>query len=128
MKQLVRNSGYQLWFSDCQAICWNNCSCIACNTVFTNGIGCQLWREKFPRAQVGDANQEELYVLSSSKDTGKESLCIVFLKATKTKYWVNLTSSSNLQSKYMIENSKKVQLYSWYFNSSSTFKGAIAKP
>ncbi|CBI18322.3 unnamed protein product, partial [Vitis vinifera] len=78
MKQSVLNSGYpslmnidtSLGLSDCQAICRNNCSCTACNTVFTNGTGCQFWRDKLPRAQVGDANQEELYVLSSSKDTG----------------------------------------------------------
>ncbi|WJZ91055.1 hypothetical protein VitviT2T_010164 [Vitis vinifera] len=79
MKQSVLNSGYpslmnidtSLGLSDCQAICRNNCSCTACNTVFTNGTGCQFWRDKLPRAQVGDANQEELYVLSSSEDIGK---------------------------------------------------------
>ncbi|XP_019076788.1 G-type lectin S-receptor-like serine/threonine-protein kinase CES101 isoform X1 [Vitis vinifera] len=78
MKQSVLNSGYpslmnidtSLGLSDCQAICRNNCSCTACNTVFTNGTGCQFWRDKLPLARVGDANQEELYVLSSSKDTG----------------------------------------------------------
>ncbi|KAL6338338.1 hypothetical protein AAG906_018687 [Vitis piasezkii] len=78
MKQSVLNSGYpslmnidtNLGLSDCQAICRNNCSCTTCNTVFTNGTGCQFWRDKLPRARVGDANQEELYVLSSSKDTG----------------------------------------------------------
>ncbi|XP_034690509.1 G-type lectin S-receptor-like serine/threonine-protein kinase At1g61420 [Vitis riparia] len=79
MKQSVLNSGYpslmnidtSLGLSDCQAICRNNCSCTACNTVFTNGTGCQFWRDELPRAQVGDANQEELYVLSSSEDKGK---------------------------------------------------------
>ena len=79
MKQSVLNSGYpslmdidtSLGLSDCQAICRNNCSCTACNTVFTNGSGCQFWKDKLPRAQVGDANQEELYVLSSSEDMGK---------------------------------------------------------
>ncbi|CBI18318.3 unnamed protein product, partial [Vitis vinifera] len=48
MKQSVHISGSpssikensSLGFSDCQAICRNNCSCTACNTVFTNGIGC----------------------------------------------------------------------------------------
>ncbi|XP_034680644.1 S-locus-specific glycoprotein S13-like [Vitis riparia] len=78
MKQSVLNSAYpslmnidtSLGLSDCQAICRNNCSCTACNTVFTNGTGCQFWRDELPRAQVGDANQEELYVLSSSEDIG----------------------------------------------------------
>ncbi|RVW87337.1 G-type lectin S-receptor-like serine/threonine-protein kinase [Vitis vinifera] len=53
MKQSVLNSGYpslmnidtSLGLSDCQAICRNNCSCTACNTVFTNGTGCQFWRD-----------------------------------------------------------------------------------
>ncbi|KAL6338322.1 hypothetical protein AAG906_018669 [Vitis piasezkii] len=80
---LFVKEGYQLWFSDCQAICRNNCSCTACNTVFTNGTGCQLWREKFPRAQVGDANQEELYVLSSSKDKDVQP-CDVEVSGGKT--------------------------------------------
>ncbi|KAL6337973.1 hypothetical protein AAG906_005943 [Vitis piasezkii] len=61
MKQSVLNSGYpslmnidtNLGLSDCQAICRNNCSCTTCNTVFTNGTGCQFWRDKLPRARVG---------------------------------------------------------------------------
>ena len=93
MKQAVLDSGYpslmnldtSLGLSDCQAICWNNCSCTACNTVFTNGTGCQFWRDKLPRAQEGDANQGQLYVLSSSKHSkGKVSLFIIlFLKVAK---------------------------------------------
>nr|CAN67086.1 hypothetical protein VITISV_031091 [Vitis vinifera] len=82
MKQSVLNSGYpslmnidtSLGLSDCQAICRNNCSCTACNTVFTNETGCQFWRDKLPRARVGDANQEELYVLSSSKDIDENKI------------------------------------------------------
>ena len=57
--------------SDCQAICWNNCSCTACNTIYTNGTGCRFWSTKFTQAYAGDANRETLYVLSSSRVTGK---------------------------------------------------------
>ncbi|KAL6338319.1 hypothetical protein AAG906_018666 [Vitis piasezkii] len=56
--------------SDCQAICWNNCSCTACNTIYTNGTGCRFWSTKFTQAYAGDANREALYVLSSSRVTG----------------------------------------------------------
>ncbi|CBI18317.3 unnamed protein product, partial [Vitis vinifera] len=56
--------------SDCQAICWNNCSCTACNTIYTNGTGCRFWSTKFTQTYAGDANREALYVLSSSRVTG----------------------------------------------------------
>ncbi|KAJ9697300.1 hypothetical protein PVL29_009200 [Vitis rotundifolia] len=104
MKQSVLNSGYPslmnidtgLGLSDCQAICWNNCSCTACNTVFTNGTGCQFWRDKLPRARVGDANQEELYVLSSSKETGRSLYYWIWISELKLeKFWVSSGETGN---------------------------------
>uniref|UniRef100_F6GYE3 Receptor-like serine/threonine-protein kinase n=1 Tax=Vitis vinifera TaxID=29760 RepID=F6GYE3_VITVI len=81
MKQSVLISGSpssikensSLGLSDCQAICWNNCSCTAYNSIYTNGTGCRFWSTKFAQALKDDANQEELYVLSSSRVTGKRS-------------------------------------------------------
>ncbi|XP_034691540.1 G-type lectin S-receptor-like serine/threonine-protein kinase RKS1 [Vitis riparia] len=78
MKQSVLRSGYpslmnidtSLGLSDCQAICWNDCSCTAYNSIDTNGTGCLFWSTKFAQALKDDANQEELYVLSSSRVTG----------------------------------------------------------
>ncbi|XP_034691903.1 G-type lectin S-receptor-like serine/threonine-protein kinase CES101 isoform X1 [Vitis riparia] len=78
MKQSVLRSGSpssmkgnsSLGLSDCQAICWNNCSCTAYNSIHTNGTGCRFWSTKFAQALKDDANQEELYVLSSSRVTG----------------------------------------------------------
>ncbi|KAJ9697291.1 hypothetical protein PVL29_009193 [Vitis rotundifolia] len=78
MKQSVLISGSpssikensSLGLSDCQAICWNNCSCTAYNSLYTNGTGCRFWSTKFAQANKDDANQEELYMLSSSRVTG----------------------------------------------------------
>ncbi|KAL6338010.1 hypothetical protein AAG906_007825 [Vitis piasezkii] len=82
MKQSVLRSGSpssmkgnsSLGLSDCQAICWNNCSCTAYNSIYTNGTGCRFWSTKFAQALKDDANQEELYVLSSSRVTDPLSL------------------------------------------------------
>ncbi|KAL6337982.1 hypothetical protein AAG906_005955 [Vitis piasezkii] len=78
MKQSVLISGSpssikensSLGLSDCRAICWNNCSCTPYNSIYTNGTGCRFWSTKFAQAFKDDANQEELYVLSSSRVTG----------------------------------------------------------
>ncbi|KAL6313303.1 hypothetical protein AAG906_018655 [Vitis piasezkii] len=78
MKQSVLISGSpssineksSLGLSDCQALCWNDCSCTAYNSIYTNGTGCRFWSTKFAQALKDDANQEELYVLSSSRVTG----------------------------------------------------------
>ena len=64
-----------LGLGDCQAICWNNCSCTAYNSIHTNGTGCRFWSTKFAQAYKDDGNQEERYVLSSSRVTG-ESLSV----------------------------------------------------
>ncbi|CBI18331.3 unnamed protein product, partial [Vitis vinifera] len=79
MKQSVLISGSpssikeksSLGLRDCKALCWNDCSCTAYNSLYTNGTGCRFWSTKFAQALKDDANQEELYVLSSSRVTGK---------------------------------------------------------
>ncbi|CBI18321.3 unnamed protein product, partial [Vitis vinifera] len=60
-----------LGLRDCKALCWNDCSCTAYNSLYTNGTGCRFWSTKFALVLKDDANQEELYVLSSSRVTGK---------------------------------------------------------
>ncbi|KAJ9697293.1 hypothetical protein PVL29_009195 [Vitis rotundifolia] len=64
------NVNLSLGLSDCQAICWNNCSCTAYNSIYNNGTGCRFWTTKFAQALKDDSNQEELYVLSSPRVTG----------------------------------------------------------
>ncbi|KAL6337948.1 hypothetical protein AAG906_005911 [Vitis piasezkii] len=75
--------------SDCQATCWNNCSCTACNTIYTNGTGYRFWGTKFTQAYAGDANQEALYVLSSSRVTDPISFTQFCSKPLTTKF-INL--------------------------------------
>ncbi|KAJ9697296.1 hypothetical protein PVL29_009197 [Vitis rotundifolia] len=63
-----------LGLSDCQAICWNNCSCTAYNSINTNVTGCQFWSTKFAQAYKDEGNQQELYVLSSPRVTGEREM------------------------------------------------------
>ncbi|KAL4598173.1 hypothetical protein ACB092_11G040800 [Castanea dentata] len=42
--------------SDCRAICWNNCSCVAFTSLFDNNTGCQFWTRNYLLPNVGKKN------------------------------------------------------------------------
>lgn len=68
------NTGLSL--SDCHATCWNNCSCVAYESVHSNGTGCLYLRKASDF--VPNENFGFSYVLASGNIRGKvkHTLCI----------------------------------------------------
>ncbi|KAK9268887.1 hypothetical protein L1049_000652 [Liquidambar formosana] len=62
------NNNTNLTLSDCEASCWNNCSCAAYKTYSANGTGCQFWSER--SHFVRNENFDVLYLLTQGNGEG----------------------------------------------------------
>lgn len=64
------NSSHSI--SDCRAIFWNNCSCVAFTSLFDNKTGYQFWTRKREFISNHSTDHRSIYVLSSKpSDRGK---------------------------------------------------------
>ncbi|KAF8036463.1 hypothetical protein BT93_C2245 [Corymbia citriodora subsp. variegata] len=55
-----------LTLSDCHSMCWNNCSCIAFESLSSDGTGCEFWKKG--GTYIPNDNFDVLYVLTSALD------------------------------------------------------------
>lgn len=65
---LYSDHNSSLTLSDCHSMCWNNCSCIAFGSLFTDGTGCEFWNRG--GTYIPNDNFDVLYVLTSAADNG----------------------------------------------------------
>uniref|UniRef100_A0A7N2LJH9 Receptor-like serine/threonine-protein kinase n=1 Tax=Quercus lobata TaxID=97700 RepID=A0A7N2LJH9_QUELO len=67
-------SDANLGFSDCEATCWGNCSCVAFNNLFENSTGCKFWTNISDFVANNWPYSEFVYILSTIKHShsGKE--------------------------------------------------------
>ncbi|KAK4595068.1 hypothetical protein RGQ29_018712 [Quercus rubra] len=67
-------SDANLGFSDCEATCWGNCSCVAFNNLFENSTGCKFWTNISDFVANDWPDSEFVYILSTIKHShsGKE--------------------------------------------------------
>ncbi|KAK4595070.1 hypothetical protein RGQ29_018714 [Quercus rubra] len=67
-------SDANLGFSDCEATCWGNCSCVAFNNLFENSTGCKFWTNISDFVANDWPYSEFVYILSTIKhsQSGKE--------------------------------------------------------
>ncbi|XP_065637566.1 G-type lectin S-receptor-like serine/threonine-protein kinase CES101 isoform X4 [Quercus suber] len=59
------NYDSSLGISDCRAICWNNCGCVAFTSWFPNDTGCRFWTGKW-QFLPGPGEPPSIFVLSSN--------------------------------------------------------------
>ncbi|KAL4598160.1 hypothetical protein ACB092_11G039800 [Castanea dentata] len=59
------NYNSSLSISDCKAICWNNCGCVAFTSWFPNDTGCRFWTGKWDFLS-GPSEPPSIFVLSSN--------------------------------------------------------------
>ncbi|KAF3965489.1 hypothetical protein CMV_010326 [Castanea mollissima] len=62
----LSHNNYSLGISDCKAICWSNCSCVAFTSQFANETGCRFWTEEMAVQSDHASDFVSLYLLSSS--------------------------------------------------------------
>ncbi|KAL0009242.1 hypothetical protein SO802_010744 [Lithocarpus litseifolius] len=60
------SNNYSLGISDCKAICWSNCSCVAFTYQFANETGCRFWTGETAVQSDHASDFVSIYVLSSS--------------------------------------------------------------
>ncbi|KAI4377752.1 hypothetical protein MLD38_015330 [Melastoma candidum] len=67
---LYSDHNSSLTISDCHSLCWNNCSCVAFGSLFTDGTGCEFWNKG--GMFIANDNFDVLYVLSLATGPGEE--------------------------------------------------------
>ncbi|KAK4594746.1 hypothetical protein RGQ29_018450 [Quercus rubra] len=62
----LSGNNYSLGISDCKAICWSNCSCVAFTYQFANETGCRFWTGETAVQSDHASDFVSIYLLSSS--------------------------------------------------------------
>ena len=61
----LSSNNYSLGISDCKAICWSNCSCVAFTYQYANETGCRFWTRETAVQSDRAIDFVSLYLLSS---------------------------------------------------------------
>jgi hypothetical protein len=72
----LRTNNSSLGISDCKAICWSNCNCVAFTSQFANDTGCGFWTGEFKAGQNNDF--VFIYVLSSKPSHRGKFTSLIF--------------------------------------------------
>ena len=72
----LRTNNSSLGISDCKAICWSNCNCVAFTSQFANETGCGFWTGEFKAGQNNDF--VSIYVLSSKPSHRGKFTSLIF--------------------------------------------------
>ena len=77
----LSGNNYSLGISDCKAICWSNCSCVAFTYQFANETGCRFWTGETAVQSDHASDFVSIYLLSSSPSRKGKFLVAVILCA-----------------------------------------------
>lgn len=77
-------SNSSLALSDCHIRCWNNCSCIAYRSHFSNGTGCEFWSKGANFTQ--NKNFNAVYILTLGNNRGM-SIFTMSIPPVETEYF-----------------------------------------
>ena len=72
----LANYNSSLSISDCKAICWSNCSCVAFTTQFVNETGCLFWTGESEVVSGLSSDFLSIYVLSSKPSHKGKVVCL----------------------------------------------------
>lgn len=93
---LYSDHNSSLTLSDCHSMCWNNCSCIAFGSLFTDGTGCEFWSKG--GTYIPNDNFDVLYVLTSAVDNAEGGTT----SKKKNRWWVWLVTATVLAAATLI--------------------------